>query len=403
MKYTCDCEIEYFLNAKKILSNNIQMVKLEDYTAVELKKMIKSFNGIVKFGAYSKLKKAGLINMMKTHPKIKIQEGSNAVKISVVAEQETPLVVKEKKETKKSRLKKLKEQADQIEITEEEEEEPKKKKEKEVKADKMDMPKTKIKLPKEDKKELGDFKLDNGFKVKNYDKKKLFKFHRDIYIKYYGKDMSYDMWIGEEKKKEDPEEPAEDDFNTITDTIKKVLKIIVDDMQLKNKKLSFNDFTSELEKSNKEKLIPLPMNEIRFKYAYDQYINDKTKEKIISSKKEVKKEKKEKKEPNTNFNNDRDSLDNKTLEILQKQDANFFAHSRSPVYGSKAYKNPSKEFIKARKEYAIIAKEYGKSYFDLEKKYNRRPDKSSNSDDDGESTTRFRTLFNKAKKNKKQK
>ena len=143
MKYTCDCEIEYFLNAKKILSNNIQMVKLEDYTAVELKKMIKSFNGIVKFGAYSKLKKSGLINMMKTHPKIKIQEGSNAVKISVVAEQETPLVVKEKKETKKSRLKKLKQQADQIEITEEEVPQAKAKAEKEVKADKMDMPKSK--------------------------------------------------------------------------------------------------------------------------------------------------------------------------------------------------------------------------------------------------------------------
>ena len=107
MKYTCDCEIEYFLNAKKILSNNIQMVKLEDYTAVELKKMIKSFNGIVKFGAYSKLKKSGLINMMKTHPKIKIQEGANAVKISLVAQQETPLIIKEKKEQKPEVAKKI--------------------------------------------------------------------------------------------------------------------------------------------------------------------------------------------------------------------------------------------------------------------------------------------------------
>ena len=101
MKYSCDCKIEFFTNDKKILSNNIQMVKLEDYTAVELKKMIKSFNGIVKFGAYSKLKKAEIINMMKSHPKIKIQEGANAVKISVVAEQETP--VKEKKEQKEQK------------------------------------------------------------------------------------------------------------------------------------------------------------------------------------------------------------------------------------------------------------------------------------------------------------
>jgi hypothetical protein len=74
------------------------MVKLEDYTATELKKMISSFNKVVKFGAYSKLNKAELIKMMKSHPKIKIQEGANGVKISLVAEQETP--VKEKKEKK---------------------------------------------------------------------------------------------------------------------------------------------------------------------------------------------------------------------------------------------------------------------------------------------------------------
>ena len=79
------------------------MVKLEDYTAVELKKMISSFNKVVKFGAYSKLNKAELIKMMKSHPKIKIQEGANGVKISLVAEQETPITVKEKKEKKEQK------------------------------------------------------------------------------------------------------------------------------------------------------------------------------------------------------------------------------------------------------------------------------------------------------------
>ena len=83
------------------------MVKLEDYTATELKKMISSFNKVVKFGAYSKLNKAELIKMMKSHPKIKIQEGANAVKISLVAEQETPITVKEKKEQKPEVAKKI--------------------------------------------------------------------------------------------------------------------------------------------------------------------------------------------------------------------------------------------------------------------------------------------------------
>ena len=46
------------------------MVKLEDYTTTELKKMISSFNKIVKFFAYSKVNKAGILNMIRTHTKI---------------------------------------------------------------------------------------------------------------------------------------------------------------------------------------------------------------------------------------------------------------------------------------------------------------------------------------------
>tara|TARA_R110002072_G_scaffold98685_1_gene217104 strand:+ start:191 stop:1558 length:1368 start_codon:yes stop_codon:yes gene_type:complete len=54
--------------------------------------------------------------------------------------------------------------------------------------------------PKKEKEAIGDTKLSNGFKVKDYDKKKLFNFNRDIYIKYYGKDKSYGFWIKDEER-----------------------------------------------------------------------------------------------------------------------------------------------------------------------------------------------------------
>ena len=60
------------------------MVKLEDYTIGELKKMISSFNKVVKFPGYSKLSKAKLVHMIRTHPKMKVEEGDNAVKLSVL-------------------------------------------------------------------------------------------------------------------------------------------------------------------------------------------------------------------------------------------------------------------------------------------------------------------------------
>ena len=72
------------------------MVKLEDYTIGELKKMISSFNKIVKFAGYSKLKKTELIKMIRTHPKIKVEEGANAVKLSIKTDEETPLKIKKK-------------------------------------------------------------------------------------------------------------------------------------------------------------------------------------------------------------------------------------------------------------------------------------------------------------------
>tara|TARA_R110000765_G_scaffold123248_2_gene220165 strand:- start:74 stop:454 length:381 start_codon:yes stop_codon:yes gene_type:complete len=58
------------------------MVKLEDYTISELKQMVGSFNKIVKFGGYSKMKKAELIGMIRK--KLQVEEGTNAIKLSII-------------------------------------------------------------------------------------------------------------------------------------------------------------------------------------------------------------------------------------------------------------------------------------------------------------------------------
>ena len=88
------------------------MVKLEDYTIGELKKMISSFNKIVKFAGYSKLKKTELIKMIRTHPKIKVEEGSNAVKLSIKTDKDFEKQTKVKKEKVKKEVKKEVEKLD---------------------------------------------------------------------------------------------------------------------------------------------------------------------------------------------------------------------------------------------------------------------------------------------------
>ena len=92
------------------------MVKLEDYTIGELKKMISSFNKIVKFAGYSKLSKSKLINMIRTHPKIKVEEGANAVKLSIKTD-ETFLkksLDQKKKETKEKVKKEVKKEVEKL-------------------------------------------------------------------------------------------------------------------------------------------------------------------------------------------------------------------------------------------------------------------------------------------------
>ena len=119
------------------------MVKLEDYTIGELKKMISSFNKIVKFAGYSKLKKAELIKMIRTHPKIKVEEGSNAVKLSIKTDEDFEKQAKVKKEKVKKEVKKEVEKLDDVKVVVSEEpkkEEPKKEEPKKSK-EKVDMKK----------------------------------------------------------------------------------------------------------------------------------------------------------------------------------------------------------------------------------------------------------------------
>lgn len=59
------------------------MVKLNDYTMAELKKMISSWKKEgIKFAGYSTMKKAELIDMIKSH--LIVEEGDNAVKLSII-------------------------------------------------------------------------------------------------------------------------------------------------------------------------------------------------------------------------------------------------------------------------------------------------------------------------------
>ena len=92
------------------------MVKLEDYTIGELKKMISSFNKIVKFAGYSKLKKTELIKMIRTHPKIKVEEGANAVKLSIKTDEDFEKQTKVKKEKVKKEVKKEVEKLDDVKV-----------------------------------------------------------------------------------------------------------------------------------------------------------------------------------------------------------------------------------------------------------------------------------------------
>jgi len=61
------------------------MVKLNDYTMKELRKMIQAVNKKVKIKDYAKKNKQGLIDLIMNHEQIKVIEGGNAVKLIVKA------------------------------------------------------------------------------------------------------------------------------------------------------------------------------------------------------------------------------------------------------------------------------------------------------------------------------
>ncbi len=57
---------------------------------------------------------------------------------------------------------------------------------------------------------LADFILPNGIKVRDYDKKELFNFYRDIYLKFYRKDKSYVRWMRDEEKAKEKAKPKKE-------------------------------------------------------------------------------------------------------------------------------------------------------------------------------------------------
>jgi len=63
--------------------NNLTMIKLENFTSLEIRKMVSKFNNKVKLTGYSKMKKQELINFIRNHKNLKVVENSNGVTISV--------------------------------------------------------------------------------------------------------------------------------------------------------------------------------------------------------------------------------------------------------------------------------------------------------------------------------
>lgn len=79
------------------------MVKLEDYTLTELRKIASQFNKKVKITAYSKLKKSELIKLLRNHPQLNIVEGGE--KLVVKPKKEEPQKQEEpKKQLNKNEL-----------------------------------------------------------------------------------------------------------------------------------------------------------------------------------------------------------------------------------------------------------------------------------------------------------
>tara|TARA_R110002153_G_scaffold185499_1_gene338598 strand:+ start:11996 stop:14455 length:2460 start_codon:yes stop_codon:yes gene_type:complete len=80
------------------------MVKLEDYTLTELRKLASKFNKKVKLPAYSKKTKSDLIQILRNHPELNIIEGGDKLKMTVIKSDFNP----ELKVSKKSTIPKLK-------------------------------------------------------------------------------------------------------------------------------------------------------------------------------------------------------------------------------------------------------------------------------------------------------
>lgn len=80
-----------------------KMVKLEDLTTTQIKAMINKYNKKVTITGISKLKKAELIDKIRKHPRIEVQEG-DTVKLKLVKDKRTlAQKVKEEREKRKAK------------------------------------------------------------------------------------------------------------------------------------------------------------------------------------------------------------------------------------------------------------------------------------------------------------
>jgi hypothetical protein len=69
------------------------MVKLEDYSVSEIRKIASAINKQVKIVGYSRKKKEDLIKLMREHPNLQIMEGQNKVVVKVKSIKESLMKV----------------------------------------------------------------------------------------------------------------------------------------------------------------------------------------------------------------------------------------------------------------------------------------------------------------------
>ena len=404
MKISIDCEIIYKLNEKKILKYNIEMVKLEDYTTTELKKMISSFNKLVKFSGYSKKKKAELITMIRTHPKINVEEGVNAVKLSIKTDENFEKQTKVKKEKVKKEVKKEVEKLDDVKVVVDKKAVPKKEEQplspQDIKKILNEFDESYITVHIE-KNKLDDQDMEEALKEADEQLEKDLKRDGISILEDYIDDDEYKKTKNYFEKNKKPNESFKDFYNKIIKPVPKKeepdLLTLMDKFNKKYnaveiKKQNLNksnlkDFTEpyfkELEKIEKElenmddsieffktnKKISSGFVDIRKNFIR------RVKAQMKVKKEEPEKKKEEPKNEQELYREQKKELDEKTLNMILKEDKDILLKP-SEV-------DDPKQTKKIKKLYKKVFETYKKSYGDLLDKYdfsksNYRKDASNN-------------------------